>query len=472
MFRGLFVYKILRFILLTEWGIFGYSIVKMEEREKTMNYIGPLILQVVLIALNAIFASAEIAVISMNDTKLQRMAKDGDARAKRLVALTDQPAKFLATIQVAITLAGLLGSAFAAENFAGALVAAVQDTGIGVSVAVLETLAVFVITLVLAYFNLVFGELVPKRVGMKKAEGLALGMSGMLVGVSRFFAPLVWLLTASTNGILKLMGINPEDEDETVSEEEIYMMLEVGAEKGTIDREETEWIRNVFAFDDTSVDEVCTHRVDVTALGLEETDEEWKEIILQSRFTYYPVYNEDQDDIVGILNTKDYFRLADRSRETVLAKAVTKPYYVPETMKADVLFRNMKKEKKHFAVVLDEYGGLSGVISMHDLMELLVGDLGEDEKEIVTVSENTWKINGGASLDDVADVLEIKLPVEEYDTFGGYIFGVLGRIPDDGAKFELEADGMKIQVEKVENHRIIDTVVKYEKVSEEKKTEE
>jgi len=428
-----------------------------------MSYMGPLILQVVLIALNAIFASAEIAVISMNDTKLQKMAKEGDTRAKRLVALTEQPTKFLSTIQVAITLAGLLGSAFAAENFAGALAAAIQGTGVGISAAVLETFAVFVITLILAYFNLVFGELVPKRVGMKKAEGLALGMSGMLTMVSKFFAPLVWLLTASTNGILKLLGINPEDEDETVSEEEIYMMLEVGAEKGTIDREETEWIRNVFAFDDTSVDEVCTHRVDVTALGLEESDEEWKETILQSRFTYYPVYGEDQDDIVGVLNTKDYFRLEDKSRENILAKAVEKPYYVPETMKADVLFHNMKKERKHFAMVLDEYGGLSGVISMHDLMELLVGDLDEDEKEIVAVGENTWKISGGASLDDVAEELELKLPVEEYDTFGGYIFGELGKIPDDGAKFELEAGGMKIQVEKVENHRIIDTVVSREK---------
>ena len=426
-------------------------------------YIGPLLLQVVLIGLNAVFASAEIAVISMNDTKLQKMAKDGDGRAKRLVALTEQPTKFLSTIQVAITLAGLLGSAFAAENFAGALVEAVQETGVGISVAVLETLAVFIITLVLAYFNLVFGELVPKRVGMKKAEGLALGMSGMLTMVSKFFAPLVWLLTASTNGILKILGIDPEDEDETVSEEEIYMMLEVGAEKGTIDREETEWIRNVFAFDDTAVDEVCTHRVDVTALGLEETDEEWQEVILQSRFTYYPVYGEDQDDIVSVLNTKDYFRLQDRSRENILAQAVEKPYYVPETMKADVLFRNMKKEKKYFAVVLDEYGGLSGVISMHDLMELSVGDLDEDEKEIIAVGENTWKISGGASLDDVAEELEIKLPVEEYDTFGGYIFGELGHIPEDGAKFLLEADGMEIQVERVENHRVIDTVVKCEK---------
>ena len=252
-------------------------------------YIGPLILQVVLIGLNAIFASAEIAVISINDTKLQKMARDGDARAKRLVALTEQPTKFLSTIQVAITLAGLLGSAFAAENFAGALVDALKGAGVGISQSVLKSFAVFVITLVLAYFNLVFGELVPKRVGMKNAEGLALGMSGMLTGVSKAFAPLVALLTVSTNGILKLMGIDPEDEEEEVSEEEIYMMLEAGNEKGTIDEEETQWIRNVFAFDDTSVEEVCTHRVDVTALGLEETSKEWKETILQSRFTYYPI---------------------------------------------------------------------------------------------------------------------------------------------------------------------------------------
>ena len=429
-----------------------------------MSYIGPIVLQVVLIGLNAIFASAEIAVISMNDTKLQKMAKDGDARAKRLVALTEQPTKFLSTIQVAITLAGLLGSAFAAENFAGAQAAAVQGTGIGISAAVLETMAVFIITLILAYFNLVFGELVPKRVGMKKAEGLALGMSGMLTMVSKFFAPLVALLTVSTNGILRLLGIDPEDEDEVVSEEEIYMMLEVGAEKGTIDREETEWIRNVFAFDDTAVDEICTHRVDVTSLGLEESDDEWKEAILQSRFTYYPVYKEDQDDIVGVLNTKTYFRLEDRSRENVLKKAVEKPYYIPETMKADVLFRNMKKEKKDFAVVLDEYGGLSGVISVHDLMELLVGDFNEEDREIIPAGENMWKISGSASLDDVAEELELKLPVEEYDTFGGYIFGELGKIPEDGTKFVLKAEGMQISVEKVENHRIIDTVVTREKV--------
>lgn len=426
-------------------------------------YIGPIVLQVVLIGLNAVFASAEIAVISMNDAKLQKLAKDGDVQAKRLVSLTEQPAKFLATIQVAITLSGLLGSAFAAENFAGALVGAVQKTGVGISESVLKSAAVFLITLVLAYFNLVFGELVPKRVAMKKTESMALGISGILTAVSKAFSPLVALLTVSTNGILKLMGIDPEDEEEVVSEEEIYMMLEVGNEKGTIDKEETQWIRNVFAFDDTSLDEICTHRVDVTALALEESMEEWQEKILESRFTYYPVYDEDLDDIVGVLNTKDYFRLQEKSREAVLKGAVEKPYFVPEIMKADVLFRNMRKEKKSFAVVLDEYGGVSGTVSMNDLLELLVGELYEEEKEIVPISEDTWKITGSASLEDAAEALGISLPVEEYDTFGGYVFGTLGRIPEDGSRFTLEADGMEIRVEQIENHRVVETLVLYRK---------
>ena len=287
-----------------------------------------ILLQVILIGLNAVFASAEIAVISMNDTKLERMARDGDARAKRLAALTAQPTKFLSTIQVAITLAGLLGSAFAAENFAGALVQVMQKAGIDAPERILKSFSVFLITLVLAYFNLVFGELVPKRVAMKKAEGLALGMSGMLTGVSRLFAPLVALLTISTNGVLKLFGIDPTDEKEEVSEEEIYMMLEAGEEKGTIDAEETRWIRNVFAFDDISVEEICTHRVDMTVLGLEESDAEWQETILRSGYTYYPIYKENTDNIIGVLNTKVYFRLMEKNREAVMAQAVEKPYFV------------------------------------------------------------------------------------------------------------------------------------------------
>ncbi|MDD3393826.1 MAG: hemolysin family protein [Anaerotignum sp.] len=425
-------------------------------------FIGPIILQLILISLNAVFAGAEIAVISMNDAKMKRMALNGDKRAKRLLSLTEQPARFLATIQVAITFAGLLGSAFAAEHFAGELAQFMHNSGVGVSLNVLHSFCVLIITLVLAYFNLVFGELVPKRVAMKNAEKLALGMSGTLKMVSKLFAPLVWLLTASTNGILKMMGIDPEDEEDVISEEEIFMMLDQGSEKGTIDIEESTFIRNVFAFDDIPVEQACTHRVDVVMLEIGEDMETWEKLILENRFTYFPVCGEDSDDILGVLDTKTYFRMKDKSRERVMAEAVEKPYLVPETMKADVLLRNMRANRKRFALVLDEYGGLSGVITLRDLIHLLIGDILEEmeEEEIVNIGEDTWRIMGTASLEEVGEELNIPLPVEEYDTYGGFIFSELGKIPDDGSQFTLETSGMEIQVKKVKNHRIGETIVR------------
>ena len=276
--------------------------------------VGPLILQVVLIALNAIFASAEIAVISMNETKLKKMAEDGDRRARHLYTLTEQPAKFLSTIQVAITLAGQLGSAFAADSFSGPLSDWIISMGVDVPERVVRTVALVVITVILAYFSLVFGELVPKRIAMKKSEQLSLLLSGLLYGVSKAFAPLVFLLTKSTNGVLRLLHINPEEEEEQVTEEEIRMLLMEGNAQGNIDSEESEMIRNVFEFDDISVEQICTHRVDMDCLYLDEDMKEWETVIHSTRHTHYPVCKENQEDIVGVLDTKDYFRLEDKSR--------------------------------------------------------------------------------------------------------------------------------------------------------------
>ncbi|HBF66103.1 MAG TPA: HlyC/CorC family transporter, partial [Clostridium sp.] len=413
---------------------------------------------------------AEIAVISMNDAKMKRMALNGDKRAERLIYLTDQPARFLATIQVAITLAGLLGSAFAAENFAGELAQFLKNSGVDTSLSFLRSLCVFIITLILAYFNLVFGELVPKREAMKNAEKLALGMSGMLKLVSKLFAPLVWLLSASTNGMLRLIGIDPEDEEEVISEEEIFMMLDQGSEKGTIDLEESTFIRNVFAFDDIPVEQACTHRVDVVMLEIEDDMETWDKIILENRFTYFPICGEDSDDILGVLDTKSYFRMKERSRELVMEEAVEKPYFVPETMKADVLLRNMRKNRRHFAMVLDEYGGLSGVITLRDLVQLLIGDMLNDaeEEEIKSIGEEEWRIMGSASLEDVSDALNIPLPIDEYETYGGFIFSELGKIPEDGSQFTIVTCGMEILVKEVLNHRIGETVVRILPVTSEK----
>lgn len=421
-------------------------------------------LQVVLIGLNAVFACAEIAVISMNDNKLAKMAQEGDKRAVRLARLTSQPARFLATIQVAITLSGFLGSAFAAENFSGVLAEWLVGLGVTIPVHILDSASVIIITILLSYFTLVFGELVPKQVAMRKAEPLALGMSGLISGIAAIFAPLVSFLTLSTNGVLRLFGIDPNAEEEKVSEEEIRMMVDVGSEKGTIDHEEREFIQNVFEFDDLSAEELVTHRTDVIMLDLEDTMETWKDIIFNTRHTLYPICEDSADKIVGILNAKEYFRLEDKTREAVMKAAVSPAYFVPDTVKADILFRNMKKEKHALAVVLDEYGGMTGIITINDLVEQLVGDLGdtdeEEEKELITLlDESTWKIHGSAMLEDVSEILGVSLPCEEYDTFNGLIFHAIESIPEDGTDMEIKVAGLSVKVTGIKNHQVETAVV-------------
>ena len=300
-----------------------------------------LLLQVILIALNAVFACAEIAVISFNDNKLARLAEQGDKRAVRLARLTSQPARFLATIQVAITLAGFLGSAFAADNFSDMLTEWLVGLGVSLPASTLDTISVVLITIILSYFTLVLGELVPKRVAMRKAEALALGMSGLISFISKLFAPIVWLLTISTNALLRLIGIDPNADDEEVTEEEIRMMVDAGREKGVIDEEETEIIQKVFEFDDITAGELATHRTDIALLWTDETMEQWAATIHESRHSRYPVCDESVDNVVGVLNAKDYFRLDDKSRENVMEHAVKPAYFVPEGVKADVLFLSL-----------------------------------------------------------------------------------------------------------------------------------
>ncbi len=395
-----------------------------------------LLLQLALIALNAVFACAEIAVLTMNDSKLAKLAADGDRRAVRLARLTSQPARFLATIQVAITLSGFLGSAFAAENFSDGIVRWLVGLGVTIPVATLDAIAVVCITIVLSYFTLVLGELVPKRIAMRKAEKLALGMSGLISGISRLFFPIVWLLTVSTNAILRLFRIDPNAADDEVSEEEIRMLVDVGSEKGAIDHEEKEFIQNVFEFDDLTADEIATHRTEVSLLFLDETMAEWDATIHDSRHTLYPVCDETADDVVGILNAKDYFRLDNKSRESVLAHAVKPAYFVPDSVKADVLFRNMKRSRNRIAVVLDEYGGMTGIITMNDLVEQLVGDLCDDEQDadetprVEQLSETVFRVPGGMPLEEVSLALGVPLPAGEYDTFNGLVIDALGAIPE------------------------------------------
>ena len=427
--------------------------------------VGQLILQLVLILCNAVFACAEIAVLSSSDGKLSRLAEEGNKGAQRLLKLTEQPSRFLSTIQVAITLSGFLGSAFAAENFADRLCSWLTGFGIPIPAATLDAITVVLITLILSYITLICGELVPKRIAMKNPEGVALAISGIVYTIATLFSPIVWLLTISTNGVLRLLGMDPDEEDSQISEEEIRMSVDEASEKGVIDDDEKQIIQNVFEFDDLPVGELAVHRVDITMLWLEESKEEWEAVIRDNAHARFPVCDGTVDNIVGILYTRDYYRLpeAERTRENVLEKAVRPAYFVPETVRANVLFRHMKTTRNHFAVVLDEYGGMAGIVTMNDLLEQLVGELedGDDEEvlppSIERVDDNRWRVRGDATLDEVAETLGVELAeevMETYDTFSGFVFGEYGSIPEDGILFEMEYQRMHIKVLGIAEHRV------------------
>lgn len=426
-----------------------------------------LFVQIILIVLNAIFASAEIAVLAMNETKLARMAEQGNNRAKRLVRLTQEPARFLATIQVAITLSGFLGSAFAADNFSEPLVSWVVEMGVNIPRSTLDTIAVILITLILSYFTLVFGELVPKRIAMKKSEELAMGISGLVAGISILFKPIVSFLSISTNTVLKHCGIDPNEAEEQVGEEEIRMLVDVGSEKGTIDHQEKEFIQNVFEFNDIMVGTIATHRTDMTVLWMADDVKKWDETIHNTRHTLYPVCKDSMDHVVGVLNAKDYFRLKEKNKDMVINSAISTPYFVMETTKADVLFRNMKQSKQSMAVVLDEYGGVVGIVTLFDLLEEIVGNLNdivpissEQETAVIRRNDNRWEVKGNIRLSDMEEAIGVAFETEDCDTFTGFVFQKFGMVPKDGtAKIELEIENMHIIIDKIKEHQIEHAII-------------
>ncbi len=443
------------------------------------SIISLLLIQIILIALNAVFASAELAVLSVNESKINRLAERGSKKARRLRKLLKEPAKFLSTIQIAITLSGFLGSAFAADGFSDPLVDWLVGLGATLSRNTLDTLSVIFITLVLSYFTLIFGELVPKRIAMKKSEALALKVSGIVSGISVLFKPIVWLLSVSTNAVLRMLGIDPNETEEQICEEDIRMMVETGGETGAIDKDEQIFIQNVFEFDDLSVGEILTHRTDLTMLWLEDTDETWEKVICSSSFSRYPVCDGSPDRVVGVLNAKVYLREKDKSRDNIMCSALEPAYFVPETVKADVLFRNMKQTHNTFAVVLDEYGGLTGVVTIQDLIEKLVGDLQENpsisetaEPQIRQIDCNTWEISGNAELDEIERAIGVTFDTEYINTFTGYIFDLLKGIPDDGqTNIELKLDNISVTIKEIKDHQVVLAEIKRIDHSTEKETQ-
>lgn len=423
---------------------------------------GQLILQVVLIAVNAFFAAAEIAVISLDENKLRMQAEEGDKDAVRMLKLVSSPSGFLSTIQIAITLAGFLGSAFAADNFAGPLVEWMRGFSLfaKVSPSALNTVCVVLITIILSYFTLVFGELVPKRVAMQKTDAVARMVSGVILGFSTLTRPLVWLLTISTNAVLRLMRIDPNAQNDEVTEEDIRMMADIGEEKGAITETEGEMIDNIFEFNNHTAFDVMTHRTDVVALPDDATDEEILRVIRESGLSRIPVYEKTIDDVIGILRTREYLLYRSMDEFKPLRSILHTPNFVPETVRTDVLFRSMQQKKNHIAIVVDEYGGVSGLVTMEDLLEEIVGNIYDEydpqvEQSVSKISDNLWRVSGICELSTLSEALDTPLPLDEdYDTLSGLVFSQLSSIPQDGSHPELDVAGLHIYVEEISDHRV------------------
>lgn len=422
-----------------------------------------LLLQVVLILINGFFAGTEMAVVSLNTTKLHRLEEEGNKHAVRLLKLVAEPSGFLSTIQIGITLAGYLGSALAAENFSGYLVSWLYDD-LGftlISESAMSIVAIFLITLILAYFTLVFGELVPKRIAMQKSFEWAKTSYGVISGIAFVMKPVIRFLAFSTNLVLRILHLKTEAEDENVTEEEIRMMVDIGEEKGNIDVNEKEWIQNIFDFDDLSVRRVMTQRTDVVAISVEDDWDEILHTIEESGRSRYPVYDEDLDDIVGILYARDFLLASSKGERTQIRDLLRPAYFVPESIHADTLFTDMQKKKIHIAVIIDEYGAMEGIVTMEDLVEEIVGNIydefdPEEEPEIVQLEDNLWKVTGNTTIDDLAKELDMELDMEEedYDTVGGLIISLLQAIPEDGVNFDVEGFGLHIHVEDIQDRRI------------------
>ena len=428
-----------------------------------MNIFRQLLVQAVLIFLNAFFAMTEIAVISLNATKLKRMAEEGDKTASKLLKLVEEPAGFLSTIQIGITLAGFLGSAFAADSFSAGLVNWIyNDLGFHLfSEKTLGTLSVILITIILSYFTLVFGELVPKRIAMQKPLKMARLSCGVVSSLATVMKPVVRFLSFSTNAVLRLLRMKTEAESETVTEEEIRMMVDLGEERGTINRDEGEWIDNVFEFGETTVREVMTHVIEVVAVPADAAPDDVLKTIRESGCSRIPVYGKNIDDVLGILNARE-FLLERRDTDTRIPEHLIHPaYFVPETLRAATLFKDMQQKKQHIAIVVDEYGQTGGIVTMEDLLEEIVGSIYDEfdtaeEPPVQKLGESLWRALGSARLDEISDATGVSFPEDaDFDTLNGLILSRLNNIPRDGTTLDLEAFGLQIHVEKIAHKCVV-----------------
>jgi putative hemolysin len=419
----------------------------------------------ICLVLSAFFASSETAFTSLNRNKIKNLAIEGNKKASRVIKISENYDKLLSTILVANNIVNILLSSLATVWFIQ-LLANTKASGYA------STIATVVVTVVV----LIFGEISPKSLAKDKPEKVAMAVSGILNIFIFILTPINFFFMLWKKLVSKIFKPSAED---AVTEGEVLTLIDEAHEDGSIDEYNKEIIENVFEFDDLTAGEIATHRTEITMLAAGAFDEEWEYAINNSRFSRYPVYGESVDDIIGILDARTYFRLEDKSRENVLKEAVVSAYFVPETVKADVLFKNMKKNKESLAVVLDEYGGFLGIVTLTDLIECLVGEFatdlddGEELEELITACEdNTWQINGTASIVDVEEALGINISDEDSDTFGGYVLGLYGSVPEDGATFDLSTDTLNISIEAIKDHKIEKAIVSIKEANKEAEEEQ
>ena len=413
---------------------------------------------IILIGLNAFFAASEIAFISLNDAKIEKQAKEGNKKAKQIEKMLETPSKFLSTIQIGITLAGFLSSAFASDAFAYRL-APILNNVIPIGVGIWQNISIILITIMLSFFTIIFGELVPKRFAMKNYEKIAFATIGIIRTISIITAPFVKLLTITTNAISKLFGVS-ENEEEIVTEEEIKMMIDQGEENGTIQEDEKELINNVFEFNDITASEIMTHRTDIFAVDINMTPGELLEEIIEDdcRHSRIPVYDETIDDIKGILYVKDLIK--NITKKTFKIKNIMKEaYFVSQNKLINEIFKELQKNKMPIAIVEDEYGGTAGLVTTEDILEEIVGDMYDEydeiEEEYEKIDDKTYIISGSMPIYDVNKILKSHIPEGDYDTLSGYLQAELGRIPDEEENPIIETKELTFKIEEYEDKRII-----------------
>lgn len=425
-----------------------------------------LVVLVIILVLNGWFSTLESAYFAVNTGRLKLMAEAGHEKAVSLEIHMKQITKISAALRVGIVLTTLLIGALTAISFGERFNAFLIEKGLTNDVFVLKSISVIVVTVVVAYFVLVFGEMVPKRIGIKHAEKIAMRTIGATKLLMVLTSPLAFLFRGSANGIARMLGIDISEVDARVTEEEIRMMVDAGGDNGTIDENEKEMINNIFELDNTSVGDIATHRTDIVAIPLDANLEDVTAVINKEKYSRIPVYDENIDNIVGVFHVKDMVKyvLNDRnprtSNEFHIEDILMKPHFVPFSKKTDELFQEMQKQKVHMVIVIDEYGGTAGIVTMEDIMEEIVGNIfdeydTEEEEDICYIDDEHFLINGTTDLSDVEELLEIVFEDgDDYDTLGGYLIGQLGRIPDENEMPEVTIDQFIFKIKKIEEKRI------------------